>query len=71
MTHTIGQIIEFEYHGRFVKGKVLSFTKQSVTVELMTDYIGKNEDWYAGELKLFFKALMNNEKQVKEEIEKL
>lgn len=49
-----GSTISFEYKGgRFVRGVVEIVADSVFWLKLETDYIGKNEDWEAGEIKCF------------------
>ena len=53
--------IRFQYKGgRNVMGMVLRILEKRILLNLGTDYIGKNVDWYAGEDKYFNKAEMTN-----------
>lgn len=55
----VGDIISFTYKGsRKVKGEITKFVSKALIVKLHTDYIGKNEEWHVGELKLFNKKEM-------------
>ena len=50
----IGDMVSFRYKGgRRVKGELLSISKSIITIQLHTDYIGKNVEWFAGESKHF------------------
>lgn len=50
----IDNIVSFKYKGgRFVKGKVIAINDSCIVLNLHTDYLGKNVDWYAGEKKDF------------------
>jgi hypothetical protein len=56
---TISDVIGFRYKGsRFVKGEVVGIYHKRILLKLHTDYIGKNEEWFAGEHKYFNKAEM-------------
>lgn len=58
---TQGKIISFTYKGgRKVKGKINRADSKTIVVTLLTDYIGKNEEWYSGELKAFNIKEMKN-----------
>jgi hypothetical protein len=51
---SIGDTVSFNYKGgRFVKGEVTFVNKTGIALILHTDYIGKNVDWYKGEVKDF------------------
>lgn len=55
----IGDVIQFRYKGnRFVKGVVSNYTDKLITVKLLTDYIGKNQEWEIGENKIFNRSEM-------------
>lgn len=57
----VGDTISFIYKGnRKVKGEITKFVPSAIVLKLHTDYIGKNEEWYAGEIKLFNKKEMKN-----------
>lgn len=57
----LGVKVSFTYKGgRKVKGTVDIVLSKSVWVKLDTDYIGKNVEWFAGEIKLFNKAEMKD-----------
>lgn len=59
--YAVGDVISFRYKGgRFVKGEVLRVDAKGILLKLKTDYIGKNEEWFAGEDKYFNKAEMKN-----------
>ena len=59
LLYAVADVIGFRYKGgRFVKGEVLRIDPKGILVNLKTDYIGKNEEWYAGEDKYFNKAEM-------------
>jgi hypothetical protein len=59
--YNLGDIISFTYKGnRKVKGEITKFVSRALVLKLHTDYIGKNEEWYAGETKLFNKKEMKN-----------
>lgn len=59
VTYSIGSVIRFRYKGgRRVVGEVLRIDPKGVLVKLMTDYIGKNVEWFSGENKYFNKAEM-------------
>jgi hypothetical protein len=50
ITFETGKTISFRYKGgRKVKGIGL----KSLTLQLLTDYIGKNEEWEVGQYKAF------------------
>jgi hypothetical protein len=54
--YNVGDIISFKYKGgRQVKGEVtsISIKPKGLVIKLHTDYIGKNEEWFAGEDKYF------------------
>lgn len=49
-----GDVIGFRYKGnRFVKGKIVGTYPTGFLIELKTDYIGKNDEWFIGEKKFF------------------
>jgi hypothetical protein len=53
---SISDIINFTYKGgRKVKGQVLAiyYKPKGILLKLHTDYIGKNDEWFAGEEKYF------------------
>lgn len=57
--YAVADVICFRYKGgRFVKGEVLRIDPKGVLLKLKTDYIGKNDEWFAGEDKYFNKAEM-------------
>ncbi len=56
----INDIIGFKYNSRYVKGRVLQVDEKWIVLELWTDYIGKNEEWFSGEKKDFSKKAMKN-----------
>jgi hypothetical protein len=59
LLYAISDVIGFRYKGgRFVKCEILRIDPKGILVKLNTDYIGKNEKWYAGEDKYFNKAEM-------------
>ena len=62
----IGDKISFRYNGRSVCGIVYSIVGKSIVITLHTDYIGKNEEWFSGEIKRFFKGGMKNLKIIGE-----
>ena len=45
-------------------GDKISF--RYIVITLHTDYIGKNEEWFSGEIKRFFKGGMKNLKIIGE-----
>lgn len=50
----VGNIVTLNYMGgRYVKGVVIDFDDTYFILKLCTDYIGKNEEWYKGERKIF------------------
>jgi hypothetical protein len=50
----IGNVIQFTYKGgRNVEGKVLHVSEKVLICKLLTDYIGKNVEWFSGEEKQF------------------
>ena len=54
-----GNVICFRYKGgRHVRGVVESISAKYILLILQTDYIGKNEEWFIGEQKVFNKAEM-------------
>lgn len=56
----VGDVVQFRYKGnRFVKGDVVFVDNKLVMLTLQTDYIGKNDESYIGELKYF------NKKEIK------
>lgn len=57
--YTVTDTISFRYKGgRFVKGEVLRIDSKGILLKLKTDYIGKNDEWLAGEGKYFNKSEM-------------
>lgn len=53
--------IQFRYKGnRHVKGIVISFSDKQIELMLLTNYIGKNEEWFVCEKKTFNKSEMKN-----------
>ena len=57
--YAVADVIGFRYKGgRFVKGEVLRIEPKGILLKLKTDYIGKNDEWFAGEDKYFNKAEM-------------
>lgn len=59
MVFDIGDTIDFRYKGgRYVKGEVISISPNLIQVRLQTDYIGKNDEWFAGENKTFNRSEM-------------
>lgn len=52
----VGNIVSFKHKSRSVKGEVKRVDEKGFSLILQTDYLGKNEDWFAGEDKHFFKA---------------
>ncbi len=61
MLYAVADVIVFNYKGgRFVKGEVLRVDTKGILLKLKTDYIGKNDEWFAGEDKYFNKAEMKN-----------
>jgi hypothetical protein len=49
----VGDKIGFRYNTRYVQITIDSVVGKFMIGRLLTDYIGKNEEWYAGELKSF------------------
>ena len=62
----VGKKVSFKYNGRKVIGIVYSINGKSIAITLHTDYKGKNEEWFSGELKRFFKGGMKNIKIIGE-----
>ena len=60
----VGQKISFRYNGRFVKGVVQSVYYNRIILEVYSDYIGKNEEWFTGEYKNFFIKAMKDIKNL-------
>ena len=59
LLYAVADVIGFRYKGnRYVKGEILRIDPKGILLKLKTDYIGKNEEWYAGEDKYFNKAEM-------------
>lgn len=59
LKYAVADVIGFRYKGgRFVKGEVLRIDLKGVLLKLKTDYICKNDEWFAGEDKYFNKAEM-------------
>lgn len=57
--YAVADVIGFRYKGnRYVKGEVVRIDHKGILLKLKTDYIGKNEEWYEGELKYFNKREM-------------
>ena len=57
--YEVSETISFRYKGgRKVKGEVLRIDSKGILLKLITDYIGKNEEWFSGEDKYFNKAEM-------------
>jgi hypothetical protein len=57
--YEVSETISFRYKGsRKVKGEVLRIDSKGVLLKLITDYIGKNDEWFSGEDKYFNKAEM-------------
>lgn len=51
-----GMEIGFRKGKRYVRGIYKSQEKAFFNVVLLTDYLGKNDDWFAGETKTFSKG---------------
>jgi hypothetical protein len=52
---TIEDHVRFTYKGgRKVYGKVVFIDSKIVVLKLLSDYIGKNVEWFVGEEKQFF-----------------
>lgn len=61
MYYAVADVIGFHYKGgRFVKGEILRVDEKGLLVKLQTNYIGKNDEWFAGEDKYFNIAEMKN-----------
>lgn len=59
--YEVSETISFRYKGgRKVKGEVMRIDSKGVLLKLITDYIGKNEEWVSGENKYFNKAEMKS-----------
>lgn len=55
----VGNVIGFRYKGnRFVKGEILEIDNKGLLLKLKANYIGKNEEWFEGEKKYFWKSIM-------------
>ena len=66
--YDVSETISFRYKGgRKVKGEVLRIDSKGILLKLITDYIGKNDEWFAGENKYFNKSEMKmiSKQQVK------
>lgn len=55
----VNDIVSFQYKSRKVKGTVIRVDDKGLLINLHTDYIGKNEEWFAMEDKYFFIANMS------------
>lgn len=52
---TTGDHVRFTYKGgRKVYGKVVFIDNKIIVLKLLSDYIGKNVEWFVGEEKQFF-----------------
>lgn len=60
--YIIGDKISFRYNQRYVVCIVVSIELNCIVGELITDYIGKNEEWFCGEKKKFQKSIMKKVK---------
>ncbi len=54
----VGFKIGFRYNRRFVCGVIETVYDNHFVIKLAVDYIGKNEEWFAGESKVFSKKAM-------------
>lgn len=52
--YTVGKSVSFHYNGRQVRGVVTEVGYKYIVVKLTYSYLGENDGWNAGELKLFF-----------------
>lgn len=60
----VGNKIEFWYNGRYVKGVIQSVYYNRIILELWSNYIGRNEEWFSGEYKNFFIKAMKDIKHI-------
>lgn len=56
----VNDIVSFRHKSRKVKGIVIRVDEKGLLINLMTDYIGKNEEWFAMEDKYFFIGNMSH-----------
>lgn len=56
-SYSQSDIIRFRYKGdRLVIGEVFMVTPKWVSIRLKTNYFGKNNKWFEGEIKKFHKS---------------